>query len=105
MQLADCCNKMITRYDMQDPIESLFSQIDANVRFTNVGGKPYSDAQYINIAFMLVLVTGVTPLPVLNDSTVCLLNNHRHSSKATSAMLTVSTALSPKRPCVVIRPT
>jgi hypothetical protein len=49
------------------------------------------------IAFLLVLVTGVTPLYVLNSSTLCLLNNHGiiQSSKSTSAMLTVSTTVSP----------
>jgi hypothetical protein len=32
---------MITPYDMQDPIESLFSQIDASVRYTNADRQTY----------------------------------------------------------------
>jgi hypothetical protein len=40
-QLADCYNIMTTLYDMQDPIETLFSQIDASVRYAIAGGHPY----------------------------------------------------------------
>jgi hypothetical protein len=61
-QLSDCYNKMTKPYDMQDPIESLFSRIDAGVRYANAGGQPYDEAQYVNIEFLLVLATGVTPL-------------------------------------------
>jgi hypothetical protein len=62
MQLADCYNRTTNPYDMQDPLESLFSQIDAGVRYANAGGQPYFEAQYVNIVFILVLTTGVAPL-------------------------------------------
>jgi hypothetical protein len=61
-QLADCYNKMTTPYDMQDPIEKLFSQIDVGVRYANAGGQSYGEAQYVNIALLLFLATGVNPL-------------------------------------------
>jgi hypothetical protein len=43
MQLADCYNRTKDPYDMQDPLESLFLQIDAGVRYANAGGQPYGD--------------------------------------------------------------
>jgi hypothetical protein len=43
-------------------IESLFSQIDAGVRYSNAGGQPYGEAQYVSIEFLLVLATGTITL-------------------------------------------
>jgi hypothetical protein len=61
-QLAECYNKMRTQYDMQDPIETLFSQIDDVIRYATDGVQPYGEAQYVNFACLLVLAPGVIPL-------------------------------------------
>jgi hypothetical protein len=37
-QLSDCYTKMTCTYDLQDPIETLFKQIDDGVRYALVGG-------------------------------------------------------------------
>jgi hypothetical protein len=61
-QLADCYTKMTRPYDLQDPIETLFTQIDDGVRYALAGGQPYGEAQYVNIAFLLILATQSLPL-------------------------------------------
>jgi hypothetical protein len=53
---------MTCSYDLQDPIETLFKQIDDGVRYALVGGQPYGEAQYVNIAFLLILATQSLPL-------------------------------------------
>jgi hypothetical protein len=60
--LADCYTKMTRPYDLQDPIETLFTQIDDGVRYALAGGQPYGEAQYVNIAFLLILATQSLPL-------------------------------------------
>jgi hypothetical protein len=37
-QLADCYTKMMRPYDLQDPIKTLFTQIDDGVRYALAGG-------------------------------------------------------------------
>jgi hypothetical protein len=61
-QLADCYTKMTRPYDLQDPIKMLFTQIDDGVRYALAGGQPYGEAQYVNIAFLLILATQSLPL-------------------------------------------
>jgi hypothetical protein len=53
---------MTRPYDLQDPIETLFTQIDDGVRYALAGGQPYGDAQYVNIALLLILATQRLPL-------------------------------------------
>jgi hypothetical protein len=54
---------MTRPYDLQDPIETLFTQIDDGVRYALAGGgQPYGEAQYVNIAFFLILATQSLPL-------------------------------------------
>jgi hypothetical protein len=60
-ELASNCNPMITPYDMQDPVETLFYQIDKGVHLAEAGQHPYNDAQYVNIAFILIFNTGSLP--------------------------------------------
>jgi hypothetical protein len=61
-QLAYCYTKMTRPYDLQDPIDTLFTQIDDGVRYTIAGGHPYGEAHYVNIAFLLILSTQGPPL-------------------------------------------
>jgi hypothetical protein len=56
-QLTDCYTKMTCPYDLQDPIEILFTQIDDGVRYALAGGQHYGEAQYVNIGFLLIMAT------------------------------------------------
>jgi hypothetical protein len=60
-QLAENYNKMTAPINFQDPIEILFKQIEDGVRYANAGAQPYMEAQYVNIAFLLILNTGAIP--------------------------------------------
>jgi hypothetical protein len=60
-QLAENYNKMTAPINFQDPIETLFKQIEDGVRYANAGAQPYMEAQYVNIAFILILNTGAIP--------------------------------------------
>jgi hypothetical protein len=52
---------MTAPINFQDPIETLFKQIEDVVRYANAGAQPYTEAQYGNIAFLLILNTGAIP--------------------------------------------
>jgi hypothetical protein len=56
-QLADCYTKVTGPCDLLDPIETLLNQIDEGFRYALAGGEPYGEAQYVNIAFLLILAT------------------------------------------------
>jgi hypothetical protein len=60
-QLTDNYNKMTAPINFQDPIETLFKQIDDGVHYANAGMQPYMEAQYVNIAFLLIFNTGAIP--------------------------------------------
>jgi hypothetical protein len=60
-QLADNYNKMTAPINFQDPIESLLKQIKDGVWYANVVIQPHMEAQYVNIAFLLILNTGTVP--------------------------------------------
>jgi hypothetical protein len=55
---------MTAPINFQDPIETLFKQIEDGVRYANAnananaGAQPYMEVQYVNIAFLLILNTG-----------------------------------------------
>jgi hypothetical protein len=54
-------NLITVPYDMQDPVETLFTQIDMGVRYTEAGHQLYHKGQYVKIAFPLILNTGALP--------------------------------------------
>jgi hypothetical protein len=60
-QLAENYNKMTVPINFQGPIETLFKQIEDGVRYANAGSQPYTEAQYVNIAFLLILNTSAIP--------------------------------------------
>jgi hypothetical protein len=60
-KLADNCNKMTAPTSFQDPIETLFTQIEYGVWYANAIMQPYTYAYYVNISFLLVPNTGVVP--------------------------------------------
>jgi hypothetical protein len=52
---------MTAPINFQDPIETLFKQIEDGVCYANAGAQPYMEAQYVNIDFLLILNTGAIP--------------------------------------------
>jgi hypothetical protein len=60
-QLAENYNKMTAPINFQDPIETIFKQIEDCVRYANAGMQPHMEAQYVNIAFLIILNTGAIP--------------------------------------------
>jgi hypothetical protein len=60
-QLAENYNNMTAPINFQDPIETLFKQIEDGVRYANAGAQPYTEAQYVSITFLLFLNTGAIP--------------------------------------------
>jgi hypothetical protein len=60
-QLADNYKNMTEPINFKYPIEPLFKQIEDGVRYANAGAQPYMEAQYVNIAFLLILNTGAIP--------------------------------------------
>jgi hypothetical protein len=61
-QLADCYTKITRPYDLQYPIETLFTQIDDGVRYTLAGGQPFREGRYVNIAFLIIIATQSLPM-------------------------------------------
>jgi hypothetical protein len=53
---------MTRPYDLQYPIETLFTQIDDVVRYAFAGGHPHGEAQYVKISFLLIIATQRLPL-------------------------------------------
>jgi hypothetical protein len=60
-QLAENYNKLMAPINFQDPIETMFKQIEDGVHYANAGMQHYMEAQYVNIAFLLILNTGAIP--------------------------------------------
>jgi hypothetical protein len=60
-QLAENYNKMTAPINFKDPIETLFKQIEDGVRYASASAQPYMKAQYVNIAFLIILNTGAIP--------------------------------------------
>jgi hypothetical protein len=52
---------MTAPINFQVPIETLFKKKEDGVRYANAGAQPYMEAQYVNIAFLLILNTGAIP--------------------------------------------
>jgi hypothetical protein len=48
-------------YDPNQPIETLFQQIQDARAFTVAGGQPYGNAMIVNVAYTLILNTGLFP--------------------------------------------
>jgi hypothetical protein len=57
-QNYECLN---TSYDPNQPIETLFQQIQAVRAFAVAGGQPYGAAMIVNVAYTLVFNTGLYP--------------------------------------------
>jgi hypothetical protein len=59
---------MTAPINFQDPIETLFKQIEDGVRYANAGAQPYMEAQYVNISFLLILNIGAIPMLAVTGS-------------------------------------
>jgi hypothetical protein len=60
-QLAENDNKMTAPINFQDPIDTLFKQIEYGFHYANAGMQPYTEAQYVKKKFRLILNTGSIP--------------------------------------------
>ena len=58
MDLDDNEKRMKTKYDPNQPIDTLFRQIESGVEFADAGGAPFSPRQIVNIAYLLIFATG-----------------------------------------------
>jgi hypothetical protein len=53
--------RLNTPYDPNQPIETLFQQTQDTRAFAVAGGQPYGEAMIVNVAYTLVLNTGLYP--------------------------------------------
>jgi hypothetical protein len=60
-QLVDNYRKMTAPISFQDPIKTLFKQIEDGVRYANAELQQYMGAKYVNSVFLLILNTGAVP--------------------------------------------
>jgi hypothetical protein len=60
-ELTQNYERLNTPYDPNQPIESLFQQIQDARAFAVAGGQPYSAAMIVNVAYTLVFNTGLFP--------------------------------------------
>jgi hypothetical protein len=60
-ELTQNYERLNTPYDTNQPIETLFQQIQDARAFTVAGGQPYCAAMIINVAYTLVFNTGLFP--------------------------------------------
>ena len=59
LDLDDNERQMKKRYDPNQPIDTLFKQIETCVEFATTGNSPFTARQIVNTAFLLVFATGV----------------------------------------------
>jgi hypothetical protein len=60
-ELTQNYERLNTPYDPNQPIKTLFQQIQDAQAFTVTGGQPYGAAVIVNVAYTLVLNTGLYP--------------------------------------------
>jgi hypothetical protein len=60
-ELTQNYERLNTPYDPNQPIETLFQQIQDARAFTVAGGQPYGAAMIVNVAYTLVFNTGLYP--------------------------------------------
>jgi hypothetical protein len=60
-ELTQNYERLNTSYDSNQPIETLFQKIQDARAFTVAGGQPYDNAMIINVAYTLILNTGLFP--------------------------------------------
>jgi hypothetical protein len=64
-ELTQSYERLNTPYDSNQPIETLFQQIQDARAFPVAGGQPYGDVMIFNVAYTLVFNTGLYPDPCL----------------------------------------
>jgi hypothetical protein len=60
-ELTQNYERLNTPYDPNQPIETLFQQIQDARSFAVASGQPYGNAMIINVAYILVFNTGLFP--------------------------------------------
>jgi hypothetical protein len=67
-ELTQNCERLNTPYDTNQPIETLFQQIQEARAFAVAGGRHYGAAMIVNVAYTLVFNTGLFPTPVMHGN-------------------------------------
>jgi hypothetical protein len=60
-ELTQICERLNTPYDTNQPIETLFQQIQDARAFVVAGGQPYGAAMIVIVAYTLIFNTGLFP--------------------------------------------
>jgi hypothetical protein len=60
-ELTQNYERLNTSYDPNQPIESLFQQIQDARAFAVAGSQPYQDAMIVNVAYTIVFNAGLFP--------------------------------------------
>jgi hypothetical protein len=60
-ELTQNYERLNTPYDPNQPIETLFQQIQDDRAFAVAGGQPYGAAMIVNVAYTLIFNTGLFP--------------------------------------------
>jgi hypothetical protein len=60
-ELTQNYERLATLYDHNQPIETLFQQIQDAPPFAVAGGQPYGNAMKVNVAYTLALNMGLFP--------------------------------------------
>jgi hypothetical protein len=60
-ELTQNCERLNAPYDPNQPIETIFQQIQDARAFAVAGGQPYGAAMIVNVAYTLVFNTGLFP--------------------------------------------
>jgi hypothetical protein len=98
--------RMYQTYDPSRPIEDLFKQMQDGWAYAQAGQQPYGKQQIINIAYVLVLNTGLFSYAckewekqdILDKnwenltSTVCIINRHKQHKQPATKQLSMQSA-------------
>jgi hypothetical protein len=81
-ELTQNYERLITPYDPNQPIETLFQQIQDARAFAVAGGQPYGASMIVNVAYTLIFNTGFFPMLVERDNQEQLPGKHGRSSRS-----------------------
>jgi hypothetical protein len=89
-ELTQNYERLNTPYDPNQPIETLFQEIQDARAFAVAGGQPYGAAMIVNVAYTLVFNTGLFPDACLRGNPERLPEKRGRSSRLTSPLPIVS---------------
>jgi hypothetical protein len=81
-ELTQNYERLSTPYDPNQPIDTLFQQIQDARAFAVAGGQPYGNAMTINVAYTLIFNTGLFPMLVGHGNRELLPGKHGRNSRS-----------------------